>query len=123
MIWMMELSAPSVSLQVTPNWEEVLICLAVGRPYRGIWTGWITGLRPTGWSSTSPSAGSCIFATATPGSTTGLEQCLESFLEVKAAGLLADSRLNVSQQCAQVAEKANGTPACVSGSAASRSRR
>jgi len=38
-------------------------------------------------------------------------------------GLVAGSQLNVSQHCAQVAKKANGTPGCVSGSAASRSRR
>ena len=30
------LSAPSVSLQMTPSWEVVLICLRVGRPFRGI---------------------------------------------------------------------------------------
>jgi len=28
--------------------EEVMICLQGGRPFRNIWTGWITGLRPLG---------------------------------------------------------------------------
>jgi len=40
--------------------------LGIGRPYRVIWAGWITGLRPMGWSSTRPSAGSCTSATKTP---------------------------------------------------------
>ena len=40
------LSAPSVSLQMTTSWLEVLICLRVARPYRGIWIGWIAGLKP-----------------------------------------------------------------------------
>jgi len=43
---MRALSAPSVSLQITPNWLEVSICLRVARPYRGIWIGWIAGLKP-----------------------------------------------------------------------------
>jgi len=30
---------------MTPSWEEASICQEVGRPYRGIWTGWIAGLR------------------------------------------------------------------------------
>ena len=33
MTWRRALSAPSVSLQMTPSWEEVSICLAVGRPH------------------------------------------------------------------------------------------
>lgn len=33
-------------LQMTPTWEEVSICLNVGRPFRGIRTGWITRIRP-----------------------------------------------------------------------------
>lgn len=38
MVWMRGLSAPLISLQMTPSWKEVSICLRVGRPYRGIWT-------------------------------------------------------------------------------------
>jgi len=41
------LSAPSVSLQMPPSWAGVSICFRVGRLCRGIWTGWIDGLRPT----------------------------------------------------------------------------
>ena len=93
------------------------------RPHRGIWTAWMDGLSPKGCSSPSPSAGCCALATAAPRSAAASGQWLASCAEVKAAGLLADSRLNASQQCAQAAKKANGTPACVSGSAASRSRR
>jgi len=47
MIWMRGLSAPSVSLQMTPSWAGVFICSRVGRLCRGIWTVWIHGLRPT----------------------------------------------------------------------------
>ena len=42
------IECPSVSLQMIPSWQEMFICLGVGRPYRGIWIGWIAGLRPTG---------------------------------------------------------------------------
>ena len=39
------LSALSVSLQTTPSWERVLICLRGERHYRGTWIDWIDAPR------------------------------------------------------------------------------
>jgi len=41
---------------------------------RGIWIGWIAGLKLMGWDSTRPNAGSCTLAAITPGNATGLGQ-------------------------------------------------
>lgn len=54
--------------------DRSVCLLEIGRLYRGIWTGWMSGLRPAVWGSTRPSVRFSTWVITTPCDTTSLGQ-------------------------------------------------
>ena len=83
-------------------------------PFRWTWTGWRIGQRGVSSCSTKGSAESCQYILGA------------KWLEKGSAdwdfGVLVDSKLNMRQQCALTARKANSILGCIRKSTASRLR-
>jgi len=98
----------------------VSICLRVGRLCRGIRTGWMDGQAKVNCMSFNKVKCQHLDYKNTMQHCRLGEDWLESSPEEKE--VLVNSQLNMSQQCAQVAKKANDILACTRNSASSRSR-
>jgi len=91
------MSASSVSLQMTPICMGMLICLKVGRFYRGIWTSWINGPRPTAWNKAKCQVLHLGHNNPMQHYRLG-EEWLESCMVEKDLGVLVNSQQNMRQK-------------------------
>ena len=116
MTWMRALSASSVSLQMTPSSEEVSIFLVSGvrealQRDLGRLDSWV---EDNGMRFNKPKCWVLHFGHS---NTRKYYRFGAEWLRV-----LVNTRLTMSQQCAQMAKKANGILACIRSSAVRRSR-
>ena len=99
-------SAPSASLQMMQHWHNCLIHQMVVLPFRGTLGGWKIGQEEP---HEIKQKGKCPVLhlrrnNAMHKYTLGAN-CLEICFTEKALGVLVDSKLTISQQCALAAEK------------------
>ena len=119
--WTVGLSAPSASLPMTPSCMVRLTCWKAGMPSRGI--DLRGGPVQTSWSSTRPSARSCTQVGGIQEQIYLGREWIESSPEEKDSGVLADKKLNMTQQSELTAQKASCILGCIKKSMASRSRK